>query len=80
MPHIFSQQMSPASKHSNEKQQDPFCGSPGEDYCFSSPLGYINVTACADGLHSVGLEGNISDENFSPNEKYCNFNYGNLRL
>ncbi|XP_071531296.1 methylated-DNA--protein-cysteine methyltransferase isoform X1 [Panulirus ornatus] len=60
--------MAPTSKPTSEKQREPSCGSPGEGFCFSSPLGYINVTACADGLHSIGLEGNISDENFSPNE------------
>lgn len=36
----------------------------------SSPIGNIGVTMCEEGLHSVGLKGDISDENFVPNERY----------
>ncbi|XP_069959053.1 methylated-DNA--protein-cysteine methyltransferase isoform X2 [Cherax quadricarinatus] len=51
------------------KEKQGSCGLPGTEYCFSSPLGYINITACAAGLHSLQLDGSINDENFSPNER-----------
>ncbi|XP_045583439.1 methylated-DNA--protein-cysteine methyltransferase [Procambarus clarkii] len=50
-------------------QKQSCCGSPGVDYCFSSPLGCINVTSCSSGLHAMKLDENITDENFSPNKR-----------
>ncbi|KAG7165945.1 Methylated-DNA--protein-cysteine methyltransferase-like [Homarus americanus] len=57
------------SSNSTVKKERGSCGSSGVKYRFSSPLGYIIITACAKGLHAVELAGNISDENFSPNER-----------
>lgn len=48
------------------------CDSKVVECVLSSPIGNIQVTACEEGLHSVGLEGDISDENFLPNERYVN--------
>lgn len=36
---------------------------------FTSPVGYINVTACSFGLHTMGMENDLSDKNFLPSEK-----------
>lgn len=44
------------------------CGSKVIKRILSSPVGNIQVTMCEEGLHSVGLEGDITDENFSPNQ------------
>ncbi|KAK7075673.1 hypothetical protein SK128_026731 [Halocaridina rubra] len=39
-----------------------------ESCLFTSPLGLINVSACSQGLHSMGLEEDLTDANFSPKE------------
>lgn len=46
------------------------CDSNVVECVLSSPIGNIRVTMCEEGLHSVGLDGDISDENFVPNERY----------
>ncbi|XP_037796549.1 methylated-DNA--protein-cysteine methyltransferase-like [Penaeus monodon] len=43
------------------------CELPESEYRISSPLGFIIIRACNSGLHSTGLEGELSDENFTPN-------------
>lgn len=49
------------------KKPKTMCELPESEYRFSSPLGYIIVKACDSGLHSTSLDGELTDENFTPN-------------
>ncbi|XP_050722397.1 methylated-DNA--protein-cysteine methyltransferase-like [Eriocheir sinensis] len=59
------------SKKTTTKKSPPSlsCDSEVVECVISSPIGNIGVTMCEEGLHSVGLKGDISDENFVPNER-----------
>lgn len=59
----------PSRSTSTKKPSPSPCTSRVQKKVLSSPVGNILVTLCEEGLHSVGLEGDISDENFSPNER-----------
>ncbi|XP_064114725.1 methylated-DNA--protein-cysteine methyltransferase-like isoform X1 [Macrobrachium nipponense] len=43
------------------------CKLPLEFCQFSSPVGTIKVSSCSVGLHEMGLDSSLSDENFAPN-------------
>lgn len=60
-----------SKKITNKKVvQTSSCKSREVESVLSSPIGNIRVTMCEEGLHSVGLDGDVSDENFVPNERY----------
>ncbi|XP_060595225.1 methylated-DNA--protein-cysteine methyltransferase-like isoform X2 [Ruditapes philippinarum] len=49
---------------SSKMRQCPY--GPTNTFTFQTPIGHMAMTCCPKGLHTLGMAGEITDENFSP--------------